>query len=68
MSKKVLSFVKVSLLVCTLVVLGVGVIAQPAEADITIYCDGSDNLCAVYEDPEIIIEFWLGEWFLIVID
>lgn len=68
MRKKALSFLKVSLLICTLVVLGLGATPQPAEADITIYCDGTNNLCAVYEDPSVIIEFWLGNWFLIIID
>lgn len=61
--KKALSFTKIALLFCTLAVLGLGAMPQPADAapgDITIYCSGFD-LCAVYEDPDVIIEFWLGE-------
>ena len=69
--KKIFSVTKVLLLVLTLTVVGLGAFAVPAQAapgDITIYCDGSDNLCVVYEDPDVIIEFWFGKWTKIVIE
>lgn len=62
MKKKFMASTKIVLLVCTLVVLCMGAVPQPVDAargDITIFCSGSD-LCAVYEDPDVIIEFWLG--------
>ena len=68
MKKKALSFLKVSLLICTLAVIGLGAMPQPAQADITIYCDGTNNLCATIETRDVIIDVYFGNWFLIIID
>ena len=66
--KKFLSAAKISLLVLTLAVVGLGAFAVPAAAapgDITIYCDGTNNLCVVVDGW---LEFWFGNWTVIVIE
>lgn len=68
--KKMLSFAKAALLVCTLAVLAMGAVPAPADArtDITIYCSGSSDLCATYEDENVIIDFYLGRAIGVVIE
>lgn len=69
--KKALSLTKVALFCFTLAVLAMGFVPQAADAapgDITIFCDGSDNLCATYEDSDVIIDFYFGRATAILIE
>jgi hypothetical protein len=69
--KKALSYAKATLLASTLAVLALGAMPQSADAritSVTVYCDGSDNLCATYEDPDVYIEFYLGRALAVVIE
>lgn len=50
MKKKLANFMKSALLVLTLVVVGIGVFPQAAEA-VTIWCYGYDEHCAVVIIP-----------------
>ena len=68
---KILSSAKIALLVCTLAVLAFGFIPSAADAapgDITVICDGGDELCVTYEDPDVIIEFYFGNPIAVIIE
>ncbi len=65
------NWIKTALLTCTILVLSIGFMPQAAEArpgDITVYCDGTDNLCATVETSDVIIEVWFGNWEIIIIE
>lgn len=69
--KKALSLTKTALLLCTLAVFALGFVPQVADAaagDITVICDGTDNLCVTYEDPDVIIEFYFGRALAVIIE
>ena len=58
MRKKALATVKLSLLICTLTALGLGAAPRPAQADITIICDGLPEICLVLEDQVLLGDRW----------
>lgn len=69
MIKKVLNTAKATLLAATLLVTGLTVVPQAARAWVlTIYCDGTDSLCATINfndssgDTFLSIEAYLGNF------
>lgn len=60
--KNALSLTKSLLLAATLLVLSLGFMPKTAEADITIYCDGTNNHCAYVIGPGVIIDIDLGRY------
>ena len=65
-----LNLAKTLLLALTLAVMTFGMmpVAIAAPGDITIECDGSDNLCASVDTGDIIIDVYFGKATRIIIE